>query len=475
MKKNVAFAWKACVAALLLVTVLSFPVLALPASGQFQEGLQGAEITEIQVRLFELGYLEEKHITGYFGPITKEAVIAFQKDNQIEAIGVCGPKTLAALSRPAGEYRLGAEGDFVKKIQNRLYELGYMLKKHVTGYFGSITKAAVTEFQKDHSIDAIGICGPKTQQALFYNPADKLPANITLRAEDRGDNVKLLQQVLISKGYLGSQYATGYYGSRTTAAVKAFQKANGLSQDGVAGTKTIAKLKTSTTSGKDSTSSGSTTYYAKPGTLRLGDKGPLVTDLQNALNKKGYYSGSATGLFDNKTKSAVQAFQKANGLTQDGIVGSATYARLNQNKTPVTNTPTEYTKPDKARLDALYNSYSAAQKEDIDLLARLINAEAGGECYEGKVAVGSIVMNRVSRSKATIYQVIYAKNQFSVAGSAAMEKRPTTDSFYAAIDAYNGAKPVGNSLYFNMANLNNTWAARNRTLYRIIGVHAFYL
>lgn len=91
---------------------------------------------------------------------------------------------------------------------------------------------------------------------------------------------------------------------------------------------------------------------------------------------------------------------------------------------------------------------------DIDLLAAIIECEAGGESYTGKVAVGNVVMNRVKSSvfPNTVLEVIYQNRQFSPVGSgrfAIVLARGANESCYqAARDAMAGAAPVGNCLFF---------------------------
>ena len=67
---------------------------------------------------------------------------------------------------------------------------------------------------------------------------------------------------------------------------------------------------------------------ASAAVYRQGDRGSAVTTIQTKLKNWGYYSGSVDGIFGSKTKAAVLAFQKANGLGVDGIVGPLTWAKL---------------------------------------------------------------------------------------------------------------------------------------------------
>lgn len=91
---------------------------------------------------------------------------------------------------------------------------------------------------------------------------------------------------------------------------------------------------------------------------------------------------------------------------------------------------------------------------DIDLLAAIIECEAGGEPYTGKVAVGNVVMNRVKSSvfPNTVLEVIYQNKQFSPVGSGrfaiVLARGANAECYQAAQDAMAGAAPVGNCLFF---------------------------
>lgn len=134
-----------------------------------------------------------------------------------------------------------------------------------------------------------------------------------------GDAVKTLQDKLNALGY-NSGNVDGIFGAKTYAAVTAFQKANSLGVDGIVGKLTWAKL-------YDATPVNVTPVTTQP-MLRTGSRGDAVRKLQELLNAKGYTCGSVDGIFGSKTYAAVLAFQKANGLAADGIVGSLTWAKL---------------------------------------------------------------------------------------------------------------------------------------------------
>ena len=137
-----------------------------------------------------------------------------------------------------------------------------------------------------------------------------------------GDAVKTLQDKLNTLGY-NSGNVDGIFGAKTYAAVTAFQKANGLGVDGIVGKLTWGKLYGVSPAMPVET----TTVVGRP-TVSYGSRGDAVRKLQELLNALGYDCGSVDGIFGSKTKAAVLAFQKANGLGEDGIVGPLTWAKL---------------------------------------------------------------------------------------------------------------------------------------------------
>ena len=151
----------------------------------------------------------------------------------------------------------------------------------------------------------------------YYAPV--VPDMPMLYSGCTGDAVKTLQDKLNALGY-NSGNVDGIFGAKTYAAVTAFQKANSLGVDGIVGKLTWAKL-------YDATPVNVTPVTTQP-MLRTGSRGDAVRKLQELLNAKGYTCGSVDGIFGSKTYAAVLAFQKANGLGADGIVGPLTWAKL---------------------------------------------------------------------------------------------------------------------------------------------------
>ncbi len=160
----------------------------------------------------------------------------------------------------------------------------------------------------------------------------------TLRQGSKGAQVKILQEKLNSLGFNAGK-VDGSFGPKTKAAVLAFQKAHGLARDGVVGPATRAKLNSITPAkskpqdpkpeSQDSDSSRANNIPPVTQTLRRGSKGTQVKYLQQKLNALGFNVGGVDGSFGPKTLAGVRAFQKANGLAVDGVVGPATRAKLN--------------------------------------------------------------------------------------------------------------------------------------------------
>lgn len=167
--------------------------------------------------------------------------------------------------------------------------------------------------------------------------ATKQPSSGALRNGSTGQNVRNLQQKLKNLGYYSGS-VDGDFGDGTESALREFQRVNGLSVDGVAGSRTLSALNSSNAKGKASASKNATSRPAlreyTPSTLstyrylQLGSSGSDVTRLQNRLKELGYYHNTANGNYDSATEAAVLAFQKRNGLWPDAVAGEDTQRML---------------------------------------------------------------------------------------------------------------------------------------------------
>lgn len=254
-------------------------------------------------------------------------------------------------------------------------------------------------------------------------------------------DTKTIQQKLKSWGYYKGS-VDGVYGAKTREAVKAFQRKNGLTADGVVGPATAKAM------GISSTSMTTTSTSTK------GDVVSVKT-YQQKLKSWGYYTGAVDGVKGAKTVSAVKAFQRKNGLTADGIVGNATAKAMGISVRAGTN-----------------SSYT---NNDTYLLAKAVYSEARGEPYVGQVAIAAVILNRVKSSAFpnTVAGVIYQPWAFTAVHDGQFELEPNATAYQAARDALNGWDPTyGSIYYYNPRTATNTWI-RSRKVTTTIGKHVF--
>lgn len=184
---------------------------------------------------------------------------------------------------------------------------------------------------------------------------------------------------------------------------------------------------------------------------QFGSTGEEVRQIQKKLKSLGYYNGTVDGIFGSQTRTAVRAFQKACGLTVDGIAGPKTLLYLG------------------------ITSNSSYSSSDVYLLAKLIAAEARGETYTGQVAVGAVVLNRVAHSSFpdTVAGVIYQAGAFSCVTDSNWSVAPSSTAQKAARDAMNGWDPSGGAIYYyNPRTAQSQWI-RSRPVICTIGNHVF--
>ncbi|MBD2869763.1 spore cortex-lytic enzyme [Paenibacillus arenilitoris] len=187
---------------------------------------------------------------------------------------------------------------------------------------------------------------------------------------------------------------------------------------------------------------------APPATLGKGSAGADVPDLQYRLKTLGYFTEDLTSYFGNETLESLQKFQKDYGLVADGVAGEKTWAKLKK--------------------------VSVNQKE-LDLLARIIYAEARGESYKGQVAVGAVVMNRLASSSFpdTIRGVIEQPRAFTAVDDGQYYLKPDSTAYKAALEAVRGYDPTSGALYyFNPDTATSDWIWSRKQTSKI-GKHIF--
>lgn len=336
-----------------LVLTVSSVGIATKAMAEMTQGSKGQEVTELQAKLQKLGYFDRRP-TGHFGPLTKKAVIRFQQDEGITANGVVETTTLTALQNkfqdnttepqttlePETEntqntqetaidpstqptLRRGATGSSVKALQQLLTDAG-AYSGAIDGKFDLQTSIAVRQFQRSSRLMVDGIVGRNTWTALakggttqvadptfnnspftnesITNSSDEPLSNrrtviqASLKKGDRGQEVKSLQQRLQALGYYRGN-TTGNFGPLTKEAVTRFQRQTGLTANGIVDSSTKAALLT-------------------PPRIRNFS----VSYIQTKLKERGFYQGPVNGSFNDETKAALEAAQKAYGVGENDIL-----------------------------------------------------------------------------------------------------------------------------------------------------------
>ncbi len=330
---------------------------AIPGDRVLREGMEGDDVLAVQKRLNVLGYYT-KTLDGKYGSGTIAAVKAFQGRNGLKVDGICGADTIRVLysegaidagstvtnmpdnvpmDKPTRILRSGMEGDDVAAVQYQLQLLDYY-DGELDGKYGPETISAVRRFQARNGLKVDGKVGPLTADQLWADvaipddgssatPTPEPTPSRTLRLGAKGDDVKLVQARLKELGYLTGS-VDGVYGSGTFAAMTAFQLRNGLSADGVAGTKTYKKLFSDGAIAAESTSTNPPASSIPTRALYEGCTGDDVKQVQTRLKKLGYLSGKVDGKYGPATAAAMKAFQTKNGLSVTGMGETATYKVL---------------------------------------------------------------------------------------------------------------------------------------------------
>ena len=286
--------WRGLILAMVLVSFCASAFAASYKTLRYRDS--GSDVLKMQKALVTLGY-NTGGTDGKFGPTTEKAVRQFQQDNGITVDGVAGNVTLTLLYKKTEGGSTGSSGGSTS-----------------SGSSGSSSST-----------------GTKDYFGGNYN---------TLKYGSKGDRVKLLQKALNDLGFSAGS-ADGKFGTGTQRAVVAFQQANGLTADGLAGKKTLQKIESQLKgdTGDSGSSSGSTTtpdsgnknedgYTIPSRTLRKGSQGDDVKSVQTRMKELGYYTGTVDGNYGTGTMNAVKAFQSKHGLTADGVAGTRTYNKL---------------------------------------------------------------------------------------------------------------------------------------------------
>ncbi|AWV33680.1 spore cortex-lytic enzyme [Paenibacillus odorifer] len=182
--------------------------------------------------------------------------------------------------------------------------------------------------------------------------------------------------------------------------------------------------------------------------LTIGSSSGDVWDLQYRLKTLDFYTEPLDGVYGSQTKAAVAKFQKAYGISADGISGTKTWNVLKKHTLNI---------------------------NEMDILAKVIYSESRGEPYVGQVAVGAVVMNRIQSSQFpdNIKEVVFQKGAFTAVSDGQYWLTPNQTAYLAALDAVRGWDPTNHSIYyFNPDTATSAWIwSRPQNLK--IGKHIF--
>ncbi|MVP01966.1 MULTISPECIES: cell wall hydrolase [Paenibacillus] len=183
--------------------------------------------------------------------------------------------------------------------------------------------------------------------------------------------------------------------------------------------------------------------------LSTGTQSEHVLDLQERLDALGYFNAGVTGYYGAVTKDSVAKFQRAYGLPADGQADSRTIAKLKQTAAP--------------------------QTDALEQMARIIYAEARGESYQGQVAIGAVVINRVQSNSFpdSIPGVIHQRGQFSAVRDGQYAMKPNASAYQAARAALNGSDPTSGALFYYNPDIATSAWSKARPAKTVIGNHVF--
>ncbi len=187
-----------------------------------------------------------------------------------------------------------------------------------------------------------------------------------------------------------------------------------------------------------------------------------VKTVQRKLKNWGYYTGGVDGVFGYRTEEAVKYFQRKNGLSADGKVGTRTKQALGMSTSSSSGSSSVSSS----------GSYSTSE---INLIARAVYGEARGESYTGQVAVAAVILNRVRSSSFpnSVSGVVYQNGAFDAVSDGQINLSPNDTALKAARDAAAGWDPTNGAIYYyNPKTATNQWI-RSRPVVATIGRHVF--
>lgn len=359
--------------------------------------------------------------------------------------------------------RYDDRGESVRQLQQMLKQLGYSIS--ADGVFGSGTEDAVKQFQAAQGLEVDGVAGSATLSRLRSMTSGSTSSQSSSNTATglfggnyekmyRGETssrVRILQKALNDLGYnVGKVDAV--YGAGTESAVRWFQQVQGLDADGKAGEKTLMRIESffnangtvrsdytppaatyaplptatpaPTNAGTTGSITGASTIPTR--TLRPGDNGEDVRNVQVRLQALGYYAGSLDGRYGSGTEDAVKQFQLRNGLKADGKAGAATNAALfGQNAIAASATAAPATSvitpaPATGNANLFSGNYTKLVRGDVSSRVRTLQTALNKLGYNvGKV---DAVYGAATESAVRLFQQIHGLSVDGKAGEKTLRK-----------------------------------------------------
>ena len=346
-----------------------------------KQGSSGSSVKELQEALKKLGYYNA-NVDSSYGPVTKKAVIAFQKRYGLAQDGWFGPVSCQKLTTVAGNSTSGSSTDVfdcpntslkkgskektkVTTLQKYLKEWGYY-EKSVDGDYGSYTELAIKDFQKEVGETADGWFGPKTCKHLVarakgQDEEEKNPYVIGSKIREIPLYARYLKGTLTMFPEVVVEEEEEVTVTTTSSSTDTSSSSSSSSTDtGGSGAGSYNDLDSGSSDSSDSSSTESSSSSQPTTTtttikrfkiveigkgkaskngggldctnisLKRGSSGEDVKTLQTGLAKMGYYTKSIDGDYGEKTEAAVKQLQAATGQTVDGWFGSKTCPEFNK-------------------------------------------------------------------------------------------------------------------------------------------------
>jgi peptidoglycan hydrolase-like protein with peptidoglycan-binding domain len=328
------FSTRAAVPLLSLTVVLGILGLARQAFAMVKPGDRNSEVMALQQRLQRLGYFNGP-TTGYYGPLTKQAVLRYQRAKGLAADGVVGTSTKSALQGqrkqaveepPHPIWQIGDRDSKVREIQKILADSGY--PSSTNGIFDQETQEAVRLFQQAQGLQVDGIVGKKTLTALSEKPESR-----NLENQSNPDEVKLNQSNPDEVKLNQSNPDEVKLNQPKPDELKLNQpkpdelKLNQPKPNELKLNQSNPELKKSIRWESIEEPEAQAVDESTKSVWQIGDRGSKVSEIQKQLATAGFQN-NANGVFDLKTQEAVRLFQQSKGLRVDGIVGEQTLTAL---------------------------------------------------------------------------------------------------------------------------------------------------